>query len=227
MEAVSLMRRKNIPFGVLAVITEDTVRIGAKKFFEFFIQNNIKNFALLCQRPAIIVGRSDHLSRTEQSQFVNEIFDLWYDLEDLDIHIRDFESILSALVGGRHSSCLLEGDCIGKYFGVNFNGDIYHCDEFMFDPEYKLGSVMSSGFDSVLSSDHIAKLRTENESEVNQLACKWLPVCNGGCPKDRYVGKKISGGTVKCCGYSLLIEHIVERISKDPKIAKLKLESFN
>jgi uncharacterized protein len=228
MESISLMRGKNIPFGVLAVVTDDTLKIGAKRFFEFFMQNNIKNFALLCQRPAINVGHKDFVNRTDYSHFVNEIFDLWYYLDDPSIHIRDFESILSALVGGHHRVCLLEGNCIGKYFGINFNGDIFHCDEFMFDPVYKIGNVINDNFDDIALSNKIAMLKARNEDEIHKLQCKWLPICNGGCPKDRYVNRKlVDKGVVRCCGFSDLIEHIVKRISQDPKIAKLKIESFN
>jgi uncharacterized protein len=120
----------------------------------------------------------------------------------------------------------LEGNCIGKYYGINFNGDVYHCDEFMFDPEYKLGNVANDKFDDIALSAEIAALKARNEAEIDQLRCKWLPICNGGCPKDRYVGRKFLNGVVRCCGYSDLIEHIVERISQDPKVARLKLESF-
>lgn len=226
MKNISLIRSKNIPFGVLAVVTDDTLKIGAKKFFEFFIQNNIKNFALLCQRPAINVGHEDYLSRIDHSHFVNEIFDIWYYLDDPTIHIRDFDSILSALIGGNHRVCLLEGNCIGKYFGINFNGDVYHCDEFMFDPQYKLGNIVNNNFDDIVLSNEIAKLKARNEDEICQLHCKWLSICNGGCPKDRYVNTKFADGPVRCCGFSNLIGHIAERISQDPKMAKLKLESF-
>jgi serine-type anaerobic sulfatase-maturating enzyme len=225
-KAISLMKKRNIPFGVLSVITDDTIKLGPKRFFDFFLRNDIKSFALLCQRPAVIVGQDDYMSRIKHSQFVNEIFDLWYERNDPDVHIRDFESILSALVGGEHRSCLLEGNCIGKYFGINFNGDVYHCDEFMFDSSYKLGNVITDGFAEMRSSKQISMLRTENESEIGNLQCKWTPVCNGGCPKDRYVAKIFSNGPIKCCGYADLIDHIVKRISEDPKIAKLKLESL-
>jgi uncharacterized protein len=225
MKNISLMRTKNIDFGVLSVVTDDSLKIGAKKFFEFFIHNNIRNFALLCQRPAINVGHKDYLKRIDHSGFVNEMFDIWYYLDDPSVHIRDFESILSALVGGHHKVCLLEGNCIGKYFGINFNGDVYHCDEFMFDPEYKLGNVVNDNFDDISLSTNISRLKARNEEEIHQLQCKWLDVCNGGCPKDRYVNTKFADGTVRCCGFSNLIEHIAERISQDPKIAQLKLES--
>jgi uncharacterized protein len=226
MESISLLRRKNMPFGVLAVISSETLNLGAKRFFDFFIQNNIKSFALLCQRPAMNVGHEEYVGRTDHSQFVNEIFDLWYYLDDPTFHIRDFESIISALIGGDHSLCLLKGNCIGKYFGINFNGDVYHCDEFMFDPEYNLGNIVNDNFDHIASSKSIATLQARNKEEIDQLQCKWLPICNGGCPKERYVSRKLLNSAVRCCGYSDLIEHIVQRISQDPKIAKIKVGSF-
>jgi uncharacterized protein len=211
------MRKRGMNFGVLAVITEDTIKLGAKKFFNFFIENSINNFSLLTQQPAVIAGQDNFVSRRRYSKFLNDIFDLWYELDDPQIKIRDFESIISAILGGKHRICQLGGGCMGKYFAIDTSGDVYHCDEFMFDPHYKIGNIHFDNIENMSSGNGIEVLRTENGKEIQQLDCKWLPICKGGCPKDRYVGKMFSEGKkIQCCGYADLIEHIFSRINEDP-----------
>jgi uncharacterized protein len=226
MQAVSLLRCNKKEFGVLAVVTDDTIKFGAKNFFNFFVENGLKNFNLLCQQPAIIVGGTNRIQRSTHSQFLKEVFDLWYDLDDPDIHIRDFDSIMSALIGGQHTSCILAGGCIGKFFGVNTNGDIYHCDEFMADPRYIVGNVVNNNFEDIISGIQIDALKKENEDQIRLLDCKWVQICNGGCPKDRYVARMFAGREGKqihCCGYADLIEHIQSRLLENPKVAELKI----
>ncbi len=155
------------------------------------------------------------MERKKHSNFVNQIFDIWYDLDDPNFHIREFMSIIMALLGGKHNSCLLAGNCIGKYFDINFNGDIYHCDEFMNDSDYKIGNVINDSLDSIISNSKLLDLKKKNKEQISEINCKWKSICNGGCPKDRYVSNLFSKSTVDCCGYSDLIEHIAKRISED------------
>lgn len=222
MHGISLLKSRDHPFGVLAVVTEATLALGARRFFDFFVDNGLKSFAVLCQRPAIIKGAEEHMLRDAHSRFVCDLFDLWYERDDPDIHIRDFESIMRALLGGEHGTCLLAGQCIGKYFAVNFNGDIFHCDEFMTDSRYRLGNIIVDDFSSILTTPTIELLRNSERGNHEQLDCPWTSICNGGCPKDRTVAAMFSGGSpVVCCGYAPLIEHIHTRIAEDPRLAQL------
>jgi uncharacterized protein len=218
MRAATLMKERNREFGVLAVVTEDTIRSGAKEFFRFFVDNGLKKFALLCQHPAVNVGRQEHISRHTQSRFLREVFDLWLAEDDPEVCIREFDSILRRLIGGKHTSCLLAGGCIGKYFAIDPDGSIYHCDEFMFDQNYNLGNIQTTDFQALQSGDKIQYLNRENSENIRTLDCPWISVCNGGCPKDRYISR-IFGLTDRCCGFADLIEHIWSRLEENPNLA--------
>lgn len=212
MRAVSLMRQRKRGFGVLAVVSEETMQFGAREFFRFFVDNDLKHFALLCQRPALNVSRTEYVQRRSGSAFLREIFDLWLAENDPEISIRDFDSIIKSLLGGRHTTCLLAGGCIGRYFAVDPRGAVFHCDEFMFDPAYRLGNIVTDDFGMLRSSETIRLLEGGNANQIRDLDCPWLPVCNGGCPKDRYVAYKLNGD-VRCCGFANLIKHIQSRIA--------------
>jgi hypothetical protein len=49
------------------------VRLGAKRFLDFFIENGIFNIGILPQRPALNIGRTDALPREEFEKFAIEL----------------------------------------------------------------------------------------------------------------------------------------------------------
>jgi uncharacterized protein len=218
MRAARLMKERNREFGVLAVVTEDTIRLGAKELFRFFVDNGLKKFDLLCQHPAINVARGEYISRHTQSRFLRDVFDLWLAEDDPDVCIREFDSILRRLIGGQHTLCVLAGGCIGKYFAIDPDGSVFHCDEFMFDPTYNLGNIRTTDFQAMQRSDKIQYLNRDNYESIQALDCPWVSVCNGGCPKDRYLSR-LFGLTGRCCGFADLIEHILLRLAENPNLA--------
>ncbi len=218
MRAARLMQERNREFGVLAVVTEDTIRLGAKELFRFFVDNGLKKFDLLCQHPAINVGRGEYIPRHAHSRFLREVFDLWLAEDDPEICIREFDSILRRLIGGQHTFCVLAGGCIGKYYAIDPDGSIFHCDEFMFDPNYNLGNIRTTDFRELQNTDKFQYLNRENNENIRALDCPWISICNGGCPKDRYINR-IFGVKDRCCGFAELIEHILSRLEENPNLA--------
>ena len=108
---------------------------------------------------------------------------------------------------------------MGRYFAIDPEGNIFHCDEFMFDSRYRIGNLRELDFEDLEGGLVMQELKKRNTEQIDQLVCPWLPICNGGCPKDRYVQASF-GGDSKCCGYADLIQHISSRISADEQVAK-------
>jgi uncharacterized protein len=216
MRGIRLLKENGVEFGVLAVITKETVRLGAKKFLDFFIENGIFSIGILRQRPALIIGRTDALPREEFDKFAIELFDYWYSLDDPRIRIREFDAILSRILSARSGVCIFNGDCVGKYLGITPVGDVYHCDKFMFDERYKLGNVREQTFEEMLNpmNPKLIRIRLEFEGTKKSISCKYSKICNYGCPEDRYVFSKVYNeeGT---CGWCNVIDHIYKRVMKD------------
>jgi len=213
--AIRLIQEKHMNVGIIAVVTEETVKLNPEEFLGFFLDNGIKNISLNWERPRFNLNEVNGLERDKYSEFINKLFDVWYKKCSLEVNIREFRSIMNALAGGRSNFCILAGECIGKYFGISPDGDVYHCDEFMFDDNYKLGNIAIHDFKDILISEKIKLLSSRNQGQIEKLRCKWINVCNGGCPKDRYVMGRYGHGTTHlyCCGWSKIIEHIANEIS--------------
>jgi len=221
MRGIRLLRENGVKFGVLAVITKETVRIGAKRFLDFFIENGIFNIGILPQRPALNIGRTDALPREEFEKFAIELFDYWYSLDDPRIEIREFDAILDRIFGAESKICIFGGDCRGKIVAITPNGDVYPCDEFMFDERYKLGNIREQTFEEMLNpmNPKLIRIRLEDLETKKSISCKYSKICNYGCPKDRYVLSRVYNeeGT---CGWCNVIDHIYKRVMKD--LGKIK-----
>jgi uncharacterized protein len=221
MRGIRLLKENGVKFGVLAVITKETVKIGAKRFLDFFIENGIFKIGILPQRPALNIGRTDALSREEFEKFVIELFDYWYSLDDPRIEIRELDAILDRIFGAESKICFFGGDCRDKILAITPNGDVYTCDEFMFDERYKLGNVREQTFEEMLNpmNPKLIRIRLEDLETKKSISCKYSKICNYGCPKDRYVLSRVYNeeGT---CGWCNVIDHIYKRVMKD--LGKIK-----
>jgi uncharacterized protein len=221
MRGIRLLKENGIRFGVLAIITKETVRLGAKRFLDFFLENGIFSIGIVRQRPALIIGRTDALPREEFEKFAIELFDYWYSLDDPRIRIREFDAILSRILGATSRLCIFNGDCVGRLLGITPDGDVYHCDEFMFDERYRLGNVREQTFEEILNpmNPKLIRIRLEDLKTKKSINCKYSKICNYGCPKDRYVFSRVYN-EVGTCGWCNVIDHIYKRVMKD--LGKMK-----
>ncbi len=94
---------------------------------------------------------------------------------------------------------------------MEFNGDVYSCDHFVF-PEYKLGNIYHN---SLVEMMYGAKQQEFGQMKRTSLPtqckeCKFLFTCNGECPKNRFA-KTASGQpglNYLCQGYHQFFSHV-------------------
>lgn len=74
---------------------------------------------------------ADHCpSAADYGQFMNKVFDLWFERYRQRVSIRLFDSVLNKLVHDRMPLCILDGSCHGQ-LTVEHNGDVFGCDHFV------------------------------------------------------------------------------------------------
>lgn len=218
MRGVQLLRENDVPFGVLIVVTRETVKLGADRMFEFLLDNKITDYAFLQERPNVLgvpdAAAAIRVTTREMSRYLQRMFDIWFEHDDPTIHVREFDSIIETLLGGSGSVCTLGGDCCGNYLGVMPNGDVYHCDEFVPGRDYLLGNILQNAIGEILGAASLKTLKMRNHRRVLKCRqCPWYSSCRGGCPYVAYVrGTSNSREASVCCGDPSLIEHIYQRL---------------
>lgn len=221
LRAIRRLQEHDVNFAVLCVVTRDTLRYGARRLFDYFANLDLKSFALLPLRPkqlpsAVYDPNADYLSREEFAAFDKEFFDAWWDYDSPDVQIREYTSLLGRLIGGQASVCTLAGDCIGYNFAVNPNGDIFHCDHFVDDPDYLLGNIVTDTWDDVYANEKVEVLKRRDQTRHGRLEnCPYYEFCSGGCPSDYYIDRRTLGfKETGCCGKGYLIEHMLKRLEE-------------
>jgi uncharacterized protein len=120
-------------------------------------------------------------------EFLCAVFDEWARRDIGRVTVQMFEEAARPVQGLDHSLCVFRPTC-GEIPVVEHNGDFYSCDHFV-DPDHHLGNLREIPFVEMLESP---RQRAFGEAKQNSLPgccreCEVLDMCNGGCPKDRFV----------------------------------------
>ena len=221
LKTLRLLQQNNIPYGVLCVVTKNTLKLGPAKMFHFMLTKGIRTFSFLQERPNYISEQetksiSPNINLAQFNSFVEDIFDLWYNQDDPSIRIREFTSILEMLFGGKSMICIYTGDCLGNDLCIDTNGDIYLCDRYMGDDNYKLGNIIVNDFWKVRNSSKLRHLVRVNEARVAQHKdCKWFSICKGGCPFYALLNDQAFTNDEKTCAMARFMSHIYEVVNSE------------
>lgn len=171
-----------------------------------------KSRILYQQKGNAVTSRSTTPQR--YGSFLNAIFDEWKCRDIGRVFVQDFDAALGALFG-QYSVCVHAPQC-GNNFALEFNGDLYACDHWV-EPDWLVGNVADSDFYSLAHSAVMKRfvVKKRQELPVECRRCPFLRLCNGGCPKDRFVG--VNEGFSQnylCPGYKAFYGHIMPDLVK-------------
>ncbi|EGM2345321.1 anaerobic sulfatase maturase [Salmonella enterica] len=226
MAAISLLKEYEIPFNTLTVINNFNV-LNPLEVYDFLkdIGSQHMQFIELLEttEPNINFNQKHndfqpvHFSVLPvlYGRFMSEVFKAWVKKDVGKIFIRQFESIISRVLGNGHTSCIFQEACRNN-FVVESNGDIYECDHFVW-PDYHLGNV----FDNQLISLETTRLTAQKQvlsQECRQ--CMYKPLCNGGCPKHRI--NKGTGARISyfCEGYKTMFSTMLPYLNAFAELEK-------
>jgi uncharacterized protein len=165
--------------------------------------------------PHAVDGVSPHTVRPERyGTFLCELFDRW--ILDLggprSTSVRTFDALLAHHLGLEPPECTMHATC-DSYLVVEHNGAVYPCDFFV-EPGWELGNIMTSDLATLCGSPKrqaFAALKADLPAVCR--ACVWLPICRGGCTKDRVLGVA-PRSTYLCEAYRALFRHAHERLAQ-------------
>ena len=138
------------------------------------------------------------------------MFDLWYqDWERGQYHsVRLFDDYVHLLLGDGASACASCGRC-GTYFVVEADGSVYPCDFFALD-QWRMGRLGERSLAELAASPQAqAFLRWGQEKPAECAACRWGPLCGGGCKRDWY-GE--APHNYYCSSFQTLLDYAMPRL---------------
>ncbi|MFI6150487.1 radical SAM/SPASM domain-containing protein [Streptomyces sp. NPDC051109] len=214
------LRENDVPISVLMVIDRGALELGPDAVFDFFLKEGITHYGLLAAKPTNHpdappgTPTSHYVTPAEMNRFLRAYFDRWLAHGDPSIWVREFDGLLKRLSGRDSSVCTLAGDCFGRYYLVEPDGQVAHCDLFDGDPAYTVGNVLTDSFASFRNGPALVPLRASNKDALSAMrACPDFGVCNGWCPHERYTASRHDPQyTADCCGLRDLIGHMRNRL---------------
>jgi len=128
----------------------------------------------------------DSVSSEDYGRFLKAVFDEWlyHDFGMLDVQL--FAEMQLVWAGGAASACWMAPVC-GRVLILEHDGSVYSCDHFV-TPEHRIGHIGTSSLGDLVDS---VVQRRFGEDKRDGLpgqcrSCRWLAVCHGNCPKDRF-----------------------------------------
>jgi uncharacterized protein len=139
---------------------------------------------LYTQTGSLVTNRS--VGGAQYGQFLVDVFDEWVRRDVGRVYVQLFDVTLEAYFG-RHKLCIHAPTC-GNGPALEHNGDLYACDHYV-EPRYRLGNIHEQHMLELVASPAQRRFGLDKRDTLTHQCqqCEVRAVCNGGCPKDRFV----------------------------------------
>lgn len=213
LRGLKLLQKHGVDYNVLCVLN----RYNADYPLELYRYFKSLGVEFLQFIPAVehLEGRNVSECSVEAKQygkFLCAIFDQWVMNDIGKIFVQIFDIALEAWLGYKPSLCIFSETC-GDAMAIEHNGDLYSCDHFVF-PEYHLGNIAEKSMGEMVDSQFQRKFGTDKRDNLPVYCqeCEVRFVCNGGCPKNRFIQTPTGedGLNYLCAGYKMFFNHIDE-----------------
>lgn len=225
MKGINLLNKHGVEWNALAVVNDFNADYPLD-FYHFFKEIGCRyiQFTPIVER---ITTRPDNLRLAPGMQeegmladfsitagqwgnFLCTIFDEWVHHDVGEYYIQLFDATLANWVGQAPGICTMAEEC-GHAGVMEFNGDIYSCDHFVF-PEYKLGNLHDQTIFEMMNGQRQREFSRMKKQMLPQQCreCRFLFACHGECPKNRFVRDKYGnpGLNYLCQGYYRFFKHV-------------------
>jgi len=226
MKAIDLFKQYHVEYNILTVVSKSNVNC-VQEVYKFFRKNKFEYLQFI---PCIEETEEKQktaaytISAEKYGRFICQLFDEWLKDGCPEVHVRLFDNILEYYLGQELTNCQFKEYC-GSYVVVEYNGDIYLCDFFVY-PEWKIGNITEKSLSEIVSDEKFQEF-SKKKSFLSQECknCKWKSICHGGCSRTRFFCKKsFTDLDFFCSSYKMFFEHTTttfEKLAKQIKGGKL------
>lgn len=162
---------------------------------------------LYTQAGALVTERS--VKPEQYGRFLVDVFEEWVRRDVGKVYVQLFDVTLEAYFGS-YKLCIHAPTC-GYGPAIEHNGDVYSCDHYV-EPKYKLGNIAERHMLDMVASPQQRQFGIDKQAKLTMQCreCEVRFLCNGGCPKDRFVDSVEGepGHNYLCAGLKLFFEHV-------------------
>jgi uncharacterized protein len=215
--AARLFQKHRVEFNVLCTVNRKNADhpLAVYRFFRDVLKANYIQFIPIVERDNesgfqegnTVTSRS--VRPAQWGQFLNIIFDEWIQLDVGRTFVLNFDGALAGWLGMAGTVCIFGPTC-GEGTALEHNGDLYSCDHFV-EPDHYLGNILEKPLIELVASEKQRKFGRDKQYMLPRYcrACDFLHICNGECPKNRFVETPDGepGLNYLCQGYMAFFKH--------------------
>jgi uncharacterized protein len=212
MNGFRLLRQHGILPEILCVVNSENVKFPVD-IYRFLRDLGIKyiTFLPLVEKHPDLSGQVTDMSvpAVEFGRFLISIFDEWIENDIGRIKIQIIEEALRTAFDQDHTLCIFKENC-GGVPALEHNGDLYSCDHYV-NSEHLIGNISDTPITELLDSKKQVEFGKNKSQSLPGycLSCEVKPMCNGECPKNRFITSPDgeSGLNYLCEGYRIFFNH--------------------
>lgn len=225
MQSIHLLNKHQVEWNAMAVVNDYNADYPLE-FYHFFkeLRCHYIQFTPIVERIhphadgrhlAHVLQKEEKLadfsvSPEQWGNFLCTIFDEWVKNDVGEYFIQIFDATLANWMGAQPGVCTMAPTC-GHAGVMEFNGDVYSCDHFVF-PEFKLGNIYEKSLIEMMYSEKQIQFGQQKKDSLPNKCkeCKYLFACNGECPKNRFLTTEDGepGLNYLCKGYYQFFDHV-------------------
>lgn len=211
LRALHLLQRHGVEFNVLCVVSRANGD-RPSEVYRFLKAEGVEFIQLI---PAVEGTPGDGttpwtVGAEQWGEFLCGVFDEWVRRDVGRVYVQYFDVALEAWAGITPSLCVHAPTC-GNCLALEHNGDLFACDHYV-TPEHFLGNVRETPLIDLVAAPFQRAFGRDKRDRLPR-QCRECPVrfvCNGGCPKDRFI-RTLDGEpglNYLCAGYKRFFTHI-------------------
>lgn len=184
MRAISYLRKHNVPFNILTVLSKQLAK-HPKKLYDFYQK---QEFAYIQLIPCLagLDEEKNPFALTPKlfAQFYKQFYAYWLMEMEKGMYrsIGLFDNIIPMFADIPPQQCGMLGSC-SLQLVVESDGSIYPCDFYVLD-EYKGGNIKDSNLIDIIQSKQMQGFLKEEKTMCSKCAtCSFLSICHGNCKR--------------------------------------------
>jgi len=178
MRAIEKCKEHKVEFNTLTLLQAKNAE-HADEVFDFLIELGVRYLQFIpCVEVDPATGKIADFSITPEQygEFLCRTFDRWYEYGPRKLSIRDFDSILSYCVTGKHTICTFDRQC-SQYVVIEHTGDAFCCDFFV-EPKWRLGNIFEMPIEKLAVSPTKRAFARAKQTLCNTcIVCRHLATC--------------------------------------------------
>ncbi len=194
-EAARLLQKHRVEFNILCTVnsTNADYPLEVYRFFRDELSAPYIQFIPIVERENE-TGYQEGTTVTDRSvrpdqwgRFLIAIFDEWVRRDVGRTFVVNFDGALAGWLGMAGTVCVFAPTC-GLGVALEHNGDLYSCDHFV-EPDHLLGNILETPLAELVGSEKQRRFGAAKRDTLPRYCreCAFLAVCNGECPKNRFV----------------------------------------